>query len=1286
MADDVQDASGAELLDLLEVAAAGAAAGMLVLLACREQDVTAALAPHLAALEPVAERTIRLAPLTADEAVRVAARYVGEGEALTAAAAVAELAAGLPGRLHSLLADWAARRVTNRVEAAVPVAAQQRRLAEEAEGALAEQLLVLTGLVATAAAEGERAKIQPARCPYPGLQPFAVADAAFFAGRERLVAALAARLAVRQVVVVVGPSGSGKSSLLAAGLLPTLCAGLLPGRDRWSVRLVTPSQLAAPVLAAGGTVGHGADPERLLMVDQLEELFTGAVGTVEAAALGEQLTSHVRAAGRVVLAVRADYLDRCGREPGLREFLDAPMLVPPLTPTELRQAVELPARRAGLRLDPGLTEAIVDDIAAEPGGLPILASILRELWRERDGDRLRLTAYRKAGGVHGAIARQGEQAYADMSTAARSAARWVLLRMSAPGANGEVFRRRISLTELDLSDDEGRREAFDRLVQGRLVTVDAGTATVGHEALFTEWPRLRGWLAEEVQQRQVHDHLRRSAQDWQARGRLEEDVYRGARLAGAQEYSTARPRAVNALERSFLDASSRKADQESARLRSAAATQARANRRLRRLLSGVVALLLVASVTGVAAVSSRTAARRAARSADAHRLAAEALVTPDLRAALLIAAQAQATVNSGDTRADLLSVLDRAPRAISVLATAGDSLSAVAVSPDHRRVAMRDHGGTVTVVDVANRRRLATLRPGFTGDAGVAWSPDGRLLATGGGGSRSPGQVTMWYASNYRVAGRIACPDYVTGVVFTADGRHLLAAAGSQVEIVEVSTHQILRRFGTGGEVADLAVAGGGRLLLADGPLGRLWDLRSGRPQRAFTGPAAITADGRLAAVGQAAGIVAVTDPVTGHVVRRVSTGLTGPVTAVSFSPDGRLVAAADDDHGAAVISLPAGRRFAPLGGHSGQVAAAAFVDDQQLVTVGRDHLAILWDLTGGLGIGRPGPGVPPGSVASGSYVAFTPDGGRLLTGTPEGSVHVVDLITGRELGHTLAHPGGVNDVEVATDGRTGASAGVDGTVRLWDLRTGDPIGPAIYSQRQPVGSVAFSPTGRQLAVGDLSGTVRLLALPTGRLLRTVHVATPGPQLSGGVALLAYAPDGGPLAAAVHRRGIALMGPGPGAPVRWLHWNDERVATLTFSADGRTLAVGGIDGSLGLWSVREARLITLRPGDGGYFLSSAPAPGGLLATTGSDGTARLWDLHTGAPVSGSLPLQLGRWTFGSVPSRSATLVTVQSDGAVYRWDLSLPAWRARACQLAGRRLSRTEWRQYVGTEAYRPVC
>ena len=840
---------------------------------------------------------------------------------------------------------------------------------------------------------------QPAVCPFRGLAPFDAAHAEYFFGRERLVAELVARLVGSTLLAVVGPSGSGKSSAVRAGLLPALADGVVPGSERWRRAVMRPGArplaelsraLARAVPEAGGEdaapwIADALDRlepgERLvLLIDQFEEAFVACRDQTEREAFFDALVEGAADPDErlvVVLAIRGDFYARCAEHAELSALVSAnQVLVGPMRRDELRRAIELPSRRAGLRIEPGLVSALVGDVAEEPGGLPLLSAALVELWQRRDGRTLRYEVYERSGGVSGAVARLAEDAYQRLSPAERLRARPMLLRLSgADDEQAEAFvRRRVPLDELELERHPDAARALAVLTEARLLTVDEGAIEVAHEALLSEWPRLRGWLEADAEGRSLHHHLIAAAREWRDSEQDPADLYRGARLASALDWAADHDRELNDLERSFLD-EGRGASER------AAERQRRANRRLRTLLAGVGVLLAAAIVAGVIAISERQGARSAATVADAERLGAQALTEERLDQALRLASAGLALDDSVATRSSLLSTLLRSPAAIGVLSPGGEGLSALALSPDGGTLATGDANGTVTLFDTEAHEVVGDHQaPGLI--FALAFDPQGDSLALASTPSE-PSEATS-------ATGSLEILDAATGHVRSSTSLGRYPAAASQGL----------------GYYAAVAYAPDGRSLIvtytpgdynASAPVFmRRYDARRGTPlgkpvrvtPRSTTTVPLMSPDGRLLVSTDRATYAI--DAETLRVIRRY------PVSEVkAVSPDGRTAAISATDEPLRLLDLASGR-VRTLSAGSGLEPRAFSPDGRTLSTAEDSGSVILWDVEAGVPIetleGH-------ADLQQDSTHAFSPDGRTLYTAGDDGRVIVWDVAGDRRLG-----------------------------------------------------------------------------------------------------------------------------------------------------------------------------------------------------------------------------------------------------------------------------------------------
>jgi WD40 repeat protein len=582
-----------------------------------------------------------------------------------------------------------------------------------------------------------------------------------------------------------------------------------------------------------------------VFVDQFEEAFTVCHDPDERRRFVDRLLTaplDPAAAISVVLAVRADFVGLCAADPALGAALEASdLFLGPMDADDLRQAVEGPARAAGLRLEPGLVDVVLADVDQQPGALPLVSHALLETWRRRDDRTLTLAGYREAGGVHGAIARTADEIYIERFDGAEQAvARTIFVRLTELGEGTEDTRRRVERAEIDGlagSDPATVARVVQVLADARLIIVDEGTVEVAHEALIREWPRLRGWLDDDREGLRLHRHVTEASREWERLGRPASELYRGTRLEAARTWIEQSEPALTESERAFLDASDarQRADEEAEA--EAAAAQVQANRRLRVLLSATAIGLVLALAAGVVAVTQRNRADDEARragdqaiAATAGRLAARssALTESDPTVAVLLALEAVRLDDTPDNRAALAAAIGSRPALVAVLPPStgerygaadfrpdanevaavadgvvdrwdtftfepvGEPLAVdardVAYSPDGTRLAAATAAGVelFDLVDLSDGEApasAATIEVEGGAD-GVAWSPDGITLAVG----RADQEALFVSVDDAQVLGPIS-PGFVGALVeFNRDGTRVAVAGDTDAQVFDTAT------------------------------------------------------------------------------------------------------------------------------------------------------------------------------------------------------------------------------------------------------------------------------------------------------------------------------------------------------------------------------------------------------------------------------------------------------------------------------------------------------------------
>ncbi|MFH8785381.1 caspase, EACC1-associated type [Streptomyces roseoverticillatus] len=1071
-------------------------------------------------------------------------------------------------------------------------------------------------------------------CPYPGMRPFLPEQHGVFFGREKLTKALVDRVTAAGPcgpVVLVGPSGVGKSSLLRAGLGAALDGGghgsvlLVPAPGARPFRTLTAAWADATGRPFGdverdlgaGRFGGPADGRRqpgVLIVDQLEEIFTHCEDAEERELFVRALTGAEPAPGpRVVLGLRADYFGHCLRDPRLARLVrNGQFTVPPMAGGELRAAIEKPAVLAGLSLEDGLAEHLLRELEDEDAGargaiaLPFLAHALQETWARRDGNRLTFAGYQATGGIRTSVGTAAERIHDSLDADGRRALRDVLLRMvRLVDGDGRAVRRRVRTDELG-----DHAALLKRLTDARLVVIDDdGQAQLCHDSLLHAWPRLRAWINEDLDGLLVRRRLGDAADAWAEAGRPPSGLYAGKHLAAARSLTAGGGREhlpMRPVEQDFLAASGR--------------AERRRKRFLRAGLAIVVVLAVLASTLAVLARGAQHRAEDRESVLLSKQLAAKAgaLRDRDPLAARRLSLAAYRLASTPESRSSLFAAqMSRVP--VDLKGT-GEPVLHVAYSGDGKVLAASHRGGSVQLWDVS---RPTAPRKGAALDLGsaavVAFHPRTRLLA-----AQTAGGFAVWDTADparpRRLSARGAPGGTASSLVFSPDGRTL--AAGLEKgrlllwDLADPARPELRTdRTVAGQDVVSVAFHLDGRLLaVSSGTLGAedgsggtgaigLWDVRdSARP--------------------------ALKDTVT-----------TGTATVIAFHPRRDLLAGASRKSELAGWRVEGGERLKFLAPDKSY--AYWKFDDLPALGFSRDGVTMAW---------------------AGRRAADTEPSSLLLRRVEDKDSALSDTLTEDD---KLPVTAPTQAVAWDPGGAYLAAGGEDGTVRLWPLR---PPAPAAVGElpRTDFGTKPISHDGALMITterrkGSPEETQRVWDVSrweTPRLKFTV----PRPWeirnfLPGTSVVLAHKWT---QSTKEHVFRLWDMG-GPGAPARGgdITFTAPDI-NLGFSPDGRLLALGRtFDHRIELWDVSRPRTPVRRSVFEGstrdftasiLFLTSRT----VAAWEGKE-NLRLWDVSDPARprragvVTGLKPD--GRIGFSS----SRNLLMAEEPGRKWAlWDLSDP--------------------------------
>jgi WD40 repeat protein/energy-coupling factor transporter ATP-binding protein EcfA2 len=918
-----------------------------------------------------------------------------------------------------------------------------------------------------------KAEIEAELCPYQGLEAFTPETRQFFYGRQDTVDLLVQKLETFNFVPVIGPSGSGKSSVVRAGLVPSLETSgwrvLEPIKPRVTpmaslelaistlfqratdikkAQRLLQQQGLPPILEMLAAAPTTARAKTLLVIDQFEEVFTLCAIESERSRFIDCITTVQTLENSplaIVTTMRADFV-----EPWLdygdlvQTIQNQAVWLGRLQGENLRQAIEQPAKDLGYRFGPGLLDFILQDVQEEKNCLPLLEFALTELWeqRNRQNKELSLTTYTTMQGLKGALNKRAEAVYNDDLTTdeERTWAKRLCLELVRIGPDVKDTRQpqpRENLLALAKTEDDREviQEVIEALVEGRLlVTTKGDEVDLAHEALMIGWQRFAEWRQKDRDRRRLIQRVRDAEKEWNTKGQDEKYLLQGGLLAEVREqWETLDPNLAEATRQFYQHSDEQEKEQVAFLERALAESELREQ------------ALKVMNLTS-------------ARPMEAAATAIHSAGISDQKLKGRIIAPVQGS---------LYTVIDRI-RECQRCQGHESYVRSVAFSPDGTTIVSGSDDRTIRLWDLEGNPIGQPFQGHEDSVRSVAFSPDGTTIVSGS----DDRTIRLWDLEGNPIGQPFqGHEDSVWSVAFSPDGTTIVSGSADRtIRLWDLEGNPIGQPFqGHESSVWSVAFSPDGTTIVSgsDDRTIRLWDLEGNPIGQPFQGhessvwSVAFSPDGTTIVSGSADRTIRLWD-LEGNPIGQPFQGHESSVLSVAFSPDGTTIVSGSSDRTIRLWDLEGNPIGQPFQGHESSVWSVAFSPDGTTIVSGSDDRTIrLWDLEGNP-IGQPFQG-HESSVLS---VAFSPDGTTIVSGSSDRTIRLWDL-EGNPIGQPFqGHESSVWSVAFSPDGTTIVSGSADRTIRLWDLE-GNPIGQPFQGHEDSVWSVAFSPDGTTIVSGS---------------------------------------------------------------------------------------------------------------------------------------------------------------------------------------------------------------------------